>query len=113
MIDIEPVTPEYAAWTTTAPSAMPVTSPVEETVASEVSDDCHVATLVTSCVVPSDNTAAAASCDVAPTTGADPVTLMDETVLGDDVEFPHAAANPAKAIAVTNARIDRAVTICL
>jgi hypothetical protein len=39
--------------------------------------------------------------------------VMDETELGDVVELPHATANPVRAIAMTNARIDRVVTMAL
>jgi hypothetical protein len=46
--DSVPVTPEYVACSVTAPEATPVTSPDDETVASELSDVVHVAELVTS-----------------------------------------------------------------
>jgi hypothetical protein len=46
--DSVPVTPEYVACTVTVPEATAVTSPVDETVASELSDVVHVEELVTS-----------------------------------------------------------------
>jgi hypothetical protein len=55
--------------------ATPVTRPADETVATVALEDCHVARLVTLCVVPSDIFAVAVNCDVAPTAGTDPVTL--------------------------------------
>src|SRR5262245_15205149 len=76
----------------TVPAPTPVTSPVDDTVASAVLLDVHVAVLVTSCVVPFDIVAVAVNWDVAPTVGTVPVTAMDETVVGDVEEPPHATA---------------------
>ena len=55
----EPETVRYVACTTAVPEEIPVTTPVEETVATAVSDDCHVAWLDTSCVLPLANVAIA------------------------------------------------------
>src|SRR5262245_52239644 len=65
-------------------------------------DDVHVAELVTSWVVLLASVAVAVSCDVAPTVGTLPVTLIADTVLGD-VEEPHAAA--AAAVRMAKSRI--------
>jgi hypothetical protein len=61
---------------------------------------------VTSWVVPSDREAVAVSCEVPPAAGADPLTVIVETELEPVVVSPHAAANPAKATATTNATND-------
>ena len=84
----------YVACTTAVPAERPVTTPVEETVATAVSDDCHVAWLDTSCVPPLANVAVAVNCDVAPTAGAAPETVIDDTELGD--VGAHAAAPAMK-----------------
>ena len=67
-------------------AAMAVTAPVADTVATVLSEDCHVACPVTSCVVPSDSFAVAVNCDVSPIAGTAPVTLTDATVVGAVVE---------------------------
>lgn len=54
--------------------------PAAFTVASDVFDDCHVAWLVTFCVVPFDMVAVAVNCEVNPTFGAVPATAIEETV---------------------------------
>jgi hypothetical protein len=88
----------------TVPAPTPVTIPVDDTVASAVLDDVHVAVLVTSCVVPFDIVAVATNWDVAPTAGVVPVTAMDDTVEGA-VDDPHATApttsGSASAIEIT------------
>jgi hypothetical protein len=78
------------------PAATPVTRPVDETVAIVASLDCHVAALVTSCVVPSLSVAVAVNCAALPTIGADPAIAIDDTVEDDVGELPHAAARTAK-----------------
>lgn len=87
-----------------------VTRPDDETVASEVLDDDHVAALVTSWVVPLVIVAVAVNCEVAPTTGAAPVTATAETVLELVGESLHAAANTAMTSARTDAAIVRVFT---
>ena len=86
VIRLDPVTVWYVARTSASPAATPVTTPVEDTVATAAFDDCHVAWLVTFCVVPFDRLAVAVNCAVAPTAGADPVTATDETVGDADGE---------------------------
>jgi hypothetical protein len=110
--ETEPVTLEYVAWITTVPEATAVTRPVAETVAVPVSADCQVAEAVTSCVVPSDMEAVAVSCEVPPTVGADPLTVMVETEAGVVIVSPHAAANAAMATTTTSAQSDRPVGTC-
>jgi hypothetical protein len=80
---------------TALPLPTAVTTPLPDTVAADVFDDDQLAWLVTSCVVPLESVAVAVNCDVAPTTGAAPVTLTDVTELAAVLESPHAAAKPA------------------
>jgi hypothetical protein len=82
--------------------ARPVTIPTADTVAPDVLEDCHVARLVTFCVVPSDIFAVAVNCDVAPTAGTDPVTLIEETVADGEVEEPHPTRDTTNPTTMTN-----------
>jgi len=50
-----------------------------------VFDDCHDASEVTLCEVPSERDAVAVNCEVAPTAGDEPLTLTDVTVAGEGV----------------------------
>lgn len=77
-----------------------------------VSADSHVAEDVTSCVVPSDREAVAVSCDVLPTAGPDPVTVIVVTELEAVGVSPHATATPAMATAITKATNDGLVETC-
>lgn len=79
---------------TAEPLAMPVTRPVDDTVAIEASEDVQVAVLVTSWVPP-DTVAVAANCEVAPTAGAVPVTAIADTELADVGELPRLRTNQA------------------
>src|SRR5436190_2245081 len=72
------------------PGATAVTKPLPDTVAMPAFDDVHVAELVTSSVELLASVAVAVSCDVVPTVGVLPVTLIADTLLGD-VDEPHAA----------------------
>jgi hypothetical protein len=85
----------------TVEPATPVTTPVVETVAYAALDVDHVAMLVTFCVLPSDIVAVAVNCDVPPT-GADPVTLIDETVAVGEVKEVHPTANTVSPTTTTN-----------
>ena len=49
-----------------SPADTAATLPADETLATAVLDDCHVALLVTPCVVPFDNVAAALNCCALP-----------------------------------------------
>jgi len=88
---------------------MAVTTPAAETVASAVLEDDQTASDVTSCVVPSDIVAVALNWDVglALTDGAVPVTLRDDTVLGEVVELWQAAENPTNATTIASERVHR------
>src|SRR5262245_1151270 len=92
---------------TTAPEPTPVTVPVDDTVAAAGFEDVHVARLVTSSVVPDDNVAVAVNCDVAPTAGAVPATLIVATELAavDESEHAEKAADPTTS--TLNTMIDR------
>jgi hypothetical protein len=87
----------------TVPAATALTTPVEDTVASAVFEDCHVASEVTSFVVPSDIVATAVNCELPPIDGVDPDTVIDDTTDDDgrtvtavgDVVPLHAAASAA------------------
>src|SRR5437773_9210068 len=87
---------------------MPVTRPAEDTVATAVFDDCHVAWLVTSCVAPPAIVAVAVNWDVPPTTGAVPLTRSDDAIVAEVVGFAHAMANIANPPAITIALKPRA-----
>src|SRR6185503_3897330 len=63
-----------------SPTLIPVTTPVLFTTAIEGFEDCQVAWLVTSCVVPVDMVARADSCAVAPIRGAVPDKMTETTV---------------------------------
>ena len=78
-----PVTEPTVANTEAVPGATPVAAPLEETVTTDGSEESHVALLVTSSVVPSDNMPVAVNCVTAPTAGAVPVTAMDPRLEGD------------------------------
>src|SRR5438034_11568875 len=82
----------HTAPTVTVPVPRPVTRPVDDTVATATFDDCQIARLVTSCVLPSPIVAIAENCAVAPSFGAAPVIASDETVVADVDESPHAIA---------------------
>jgi len=86
----------------TATAATPVTTPVGETVAAAMLDVDQVATLVTFCVVPSDIVAVAVSCEVVPTAGTDPVTLIDDTVAEGEVVEEHPTANTESPTTITD-----------
>jgi hypothetical protein len=102
------VTLEYVALTTTVPPATALTTPVGETVASAAFEVCQVARALTSFEVPSENVAIAVNCDVLPTAGGVPVTLMVETVAVGDVAVPlHATTDAASPIANTMEPIHR------
>jgi len=91
---------------------MAVTTPAAETVASAVLEDDQTASDVTSCVVPSDIVAVALNWDVglALTDGAVPVTLRDDTVLGEVVELWQAAENPTNATTIASERVHRTMS---
>jgi hypothetical protein len=83
------------------PAATAVARPAADTVITDWLEDCHVAVLVTFCVVESDMVAVAVNWLVCPTALNDavPVTAIDATVAGDgavgagvDDEPPHPAA---------------------
>ena len=67
------------------PALMPLTTPVLETLATLVADDCHTDCVVTACVVRSDMVASAVNPAVPPTKGAAPETTTAETVGGGAV----------------------------
>ena len=73
---------EYVAVMTAVPLVRAVTTPAEETVATDVLEEVHVAELVTSWVAP-DTVAVAMNCELAPTAGTVPVMVTSETELGD------------------------------
>ena len=62
------------------PTPMPVTRPALVTVATEVLEELHVAWLVTACEVPFERFAVALNGAVAPTVGAAPPTITEDTV---------------------------------
>jgi hypothetical protein len=98
----------------TEPSATPVTIPVPlDTVAFAVLDDDHVANVVTFCVLPSDIVAVAVNCDVPPFVGADPVTLIDETLAEGAVEELHPTTNAASPATITTEVNHRAMKFLL
>jgi hypothetical protein len=72
-------------------------------------EDDQTASDVTSCVVPSDIVAVALNWDVglALTDGAVPVTLRDDTVVGEVVELWQAAENPTNATTIASERVHR------
>jgi hypothetical protein len=77
--------------TTAVPVPTAVTTPLDETVATALLNDTHVAMLVTSCVVPSLNVTVEVNCEVEPVRGTVPVTLMLDNVVADTaVELLHA-----------------------
>ena len=93
MIDSAPATPENVAEITAVPLPTLVTRPVDDTVATAVFDDDHVAELVTSSSAPPDTVAVAVNCALDPTSGAPPVTLIVVIVVGAAGDFePQAAA---------------------
>src|SRR5262245_44787786 len=92
---------------TAAPEPTPVTTPLADTTAAAVSDDVHVARLVTSSVVPEDNVAVAVNWDVAPTDGAFPATAIVTIELAAVVELPHAVKAADKTTRTLNTTIDR------
>jgi hypothetical protein len=67
----------------TAPLVTAVTRPEDDTVATALFDDVHVAVLETSWVVPPDNVATAENCAELPTAGTVPVTATVETVVAE------------------------------
>ena len=83
-----------------------VTTPVADTVASLVFDDCHAAVDVTSCRVPSVIVAVAVNCEDAPTAGAAPVMAMELTVEGEVFDFEHARDDTASPT-ITTAAVPR------
>src|SRR3954468_11693814 len=89
-----PLTLPIVANTDAVPGATPVTAPVDDTVATVVSDDIQVVVLVTSLVEPSESVSVARNCDVDPTGGATPV-IVTAVALDGAVVLPHAAANTA------------------
>src|SRR3954452_1516724 len=89
-----PVTLPIVANTEAAPAAIPVTAPAVDTVATDGSDDTHVAPVVMSCVVPSESVPVATNCVVVPTVGATPLTVIAVRLEGE-VVLPHAAVNTA------------------
>jgi hypothetical protein len=108
-----PLTFWYVAVTSAVPALTPVTTPELVTDATDVLDDCQVDCEVTVCVVLLESAAVAVNCALAPTLGADPVTLMAETVgvagLGvtggdiDDEPPEHAMTNTANRRAMPDA----------
>jgi sulfur carrier protein ThiS len=92
---------------TAAPEPTPVTTPLADTTAAAVSDEVHVAKLVTSSVVPEDNVAVAVNCEVAPTGGAVPATAIVAIELAAVVELPHPAKPADKTTRTLNTTIDR------
>jgi hypothetical protein len=58
--------------------------------------------------VPLPSVAIAVNCDVAPTAGADPVTAIEETVVDDVGELPHATAVSIDAAVIAKTIVDRA-----
>jgi hypothetical protein len=78
VIDSDPATPEKLAEITTLPLVRLVTSPVDETVATLVSEDVHAALGVTSATAPLVSVSVAVNCVDDPTAGAVPVTVIDE-----------------------------------
>jgi hypothetical protein len=106
MIVSDPEIPWSVAVMVTDTAETPVTTPDDDTVAAAPLEVDHVAEPVTSCAVPSDIVAVAVNCDVAPTAGADPVTLIDVTVVDAEVVEVHASAhtnNPSTTANVANA----------
>lgn len=94
------------------PAATPVTTPVGETVAYTELDVDQVATLVTSCRLPSAIVAFAVNCDVPPTVGVNPDTLIDETVADGDVAELHPTPNIVNPTTPTNDANHRNIGIC-
>lgn len=98
---------EYVAVITAEPLAIPVTSPVDDTVAIAVFEEVQVAVVVTSSTPP-DTVAVAANCAVVPTVGGVPLIVIAETVVAD-VGEPHAAAHKPRVrtrLAIRTDRID-------
>jgi hypothetical protein len=61
--------------------------------------------------VPLLSVAIAVNCDVAPIAGADPVTAIDDTVVDDVGELPHATATITHAAAIVAMIIERTFEI--
>ena len=93
----------------TVPSAIAVTRPPGDTVATFGSDDVQVAGPVTTSVVPLLIVAVAVNCDDNPTVGGAPVTETNETTDGDVAE-PHADATTLRLMMTNERTIDFAHT---
>lgn len=85
---------EAVAVMTALPLATLVTSPVDETVATDEFDDVQLAVLVTDSTAPLDRVAIATYCDCEPTGGTVPVTWIDKMDVDEVGELlPHAATD--------------------
>lgn len=79
---------------TALPLATLVTTPVDETVATDEFDDVQLAVLVTDSTAPLDRVAIATYCDCEPTGGTVPVTWIDKMDVDEVGELlPHAATD--------------------
>ena len=102
-----PDTFDTVALISTLPLAMLVTTPVDETVATEGLDEVQFAVLLTSSMAPLESVARAENLDVEPTGGTVPVTEIDNTEVDAVGELPHAAADRPRIRIKLEKRTDR------